>query len=305
MKISDSIKVVELSKEMQISRQLNIENILKFQGEKKLLISGCSHALVFTNWKFTGELRAGSLYNTLDKIFNNKLYKTQLDSLIGAIRVITGIDIGYYQIFANPKGWVRHWKANYIKLITAYDKKYPVDYEDFKWLENPYSITKKEPFSIKKTFKLIQSNKSKKVKFAISKLNSIVTRKNNEDIVFDVTVALESMLSNDSHSEITYRLSTRGAYISSIDCYKKYKPSDIKLLLNKLYNYRSGVAHGKSKEALLKINSVEINNEKIDLLQFSIEFLRFTISFFLNYSKLNDLKELDKHYLDNTLCNKR
>lgn len=296
-KISDTISIKKISEELQISRQLYSHNEVSLKGAKELLISSCSHAIVINGWYFEGELNQASLFPTFDKILEKEKFNTALNNIIGSIRIVTGKDIGYFQLFANPIEWSVGWIAKFETVITTYGDFYPPSYEDYKWNEVPDSIMKEDLRKIKKVFKSVSSINNKKLTFAINKLNSIITRKKSDDIVFDTTVALESLLCHDSQSEITYRLSTRGSYISILRKFNDFNPYEIKLLLSKLYSFRSAVAHGKERNVIEKLEQINIGRKNVHLLEFGVGFLRHSIEFILDNIEFADINKLDEKIL--------
>jgi hypothetical protein len=296
-KLSDSVAIKKIDNNLQISRHLYALDGLQHTGAKSFLISGCSHAIVIKNWYFEGTLKEYSIFPIFARILNHDSFIKDINNVIGSIRIVTGFDLGYYQVFAQPLNWTRGYVARYEKLITTYGNFYPPKYEDYGWNKPTIKINKTDLRKSKDVFKYLSESKNEKIYFAIQKLNSIITREKNEDIIFDTTVALESLLANDSNQEITYRLSTRGAYLCKLFKFENYTPIVIKQALTKLYGFRSAVAHGKTKKEIKKLETVKIDKFDIDLLDFGLKFLRHTIKVMLKNSNFFEYIELEKAVL--------
>jgi len=300
-KIDNKISIQEIPNRLQAVRNLFTQYNLELKGPKGTLSKACSHAIVWKDWQFTGSLNNDSLYQIVYNIFEKDEFIKTLNNIIGSIRIITGFDIGYYQIFAEPVGWKRKFVAQYSSVISCYKEEYPLKYEKHQWNVNPDVITFNQLQDIRKIMLKLNSSKVKEIRFALLKLNSIMLRSKVDDIIFDTSVALEALLANDSRSEITYRLSTRGSYLSALHTFKNFKPSEIKYLLSKLYNYRSGVAHGEGKDKIAKLRYINVNETQVDLLSFAPEFLRFSLKTFLLDEKLSNFDLLESAIVNNVV----
>jgi len=126
------------------------------------------------------------------------------------------------------------------------------------------------------------------------------TKALDREIIFGSTIALESLLCSDSQSEITFRLATRASYLCAFSKFETWNTVQINQIVKKLYKYRSGVAHGKSDSELVKIRKIEIDEVEIDLLEFSVKFLRHVVVFMLNNQDkiTNDKGKFDIAQLD-------
>ncbi|MCX8530877.1 HEPN domain-containing protein [Chryseobacterium luquanense] len=131
-----------------------------------------------------------------------------------------------------------------------------------------------------------------KYEFAIKKINSVSLRKNDEDSILDITSALESLLTNDSKSEITYRLSIKASQLCKIKSFNNFKTREVYELCRKIYDYRSAVIHGEVKR-IEKTKKITLENfEDLEIIKISFDLLRHCLLVLLE-NNLDDVKAID------------
>lgn len=86
---------------------------------------------------------------------------------------------------------------------------------------------------------LDQSNRLRKLKTAIRRLNQSYSRGDVEDQIIDLTIALEATLLHGIKDELRYRLALRGAKVVS----DRHPASEAFLFLKALYDLRSAIVH--------------------------------------------------------------
>jgi hypothetical protein len=84
-----------------------------------------------------------------------------------------------------------------------------------------------------------QSGALKPLEVSLRRFNQSYGRKNEEDKLIDLTIALENTLLADLKEELKYRLTLRGA---ALLC-KSRVPFEVKMLLNAIYEARSKIVH--------------------------------------------------------------
>jgi len=305
VKLSDNVYLKKLKEDQQITRNMFTDHST-LKGSKSFLIRSCTHAIVIKGWFLEGKiLTENSIPHGISKLSENQKLNNIIDNIIGSINLITGIEIGIFQIFIEPTNWVRKYKYKYFTRLVSYLKKYPLKYEETGWAGDAKVIEKNKYSDIRKTISLLQQQNNKRIQFAISKLNEVNTKALDREIIFGSTIALESLLCSDSQSEITFRLATRSSYLTTFLKFETWTPNEINQLVKKLYKYRSGVAHGKSDTELVKIRKIKVGKMEVDLLNFSIKFLRHVIIFMLNnQDKITndkgkfDIAELDRNFYE-------
>lgn len=300
VKLTENVFLKRLKEDQQITRNLFTDHTT-LKGSKSFLIRSCTHAIVIKGWYLEGEfVSENSVPHGISKLSENPKLNNIIDNIIASINIITGIEIGVFQIFIEPKNWVRNYKYKYFTRLSTYIKKYPIKYEETGWAGDAKVIKKNEYSDIRKTIALLNQQNNERIQFAISKLNEVNTKALDREIIFGSTIALESLLCSDSQSEITFRLATRAAYLTTFLKFETWNSNEINQLVKKLYKYRSGVAHGKSDTELSKIRNIKIDDKDVDLLNFSIKFLRHVIVFMLNNQDkiTNDKGKFDIAVLD-------
>ena len=138
--------------------------------------------------------------------------------------------------------------------------------------------------------KIFAKLSSKQFSIAIKRLNSAFIRKNDEDSIIDITIALESLLTNDSNSEITYRLSTRVAQLCKLEKFKDYSTKQVFEFCKRIYKYRSAVVHGDIKRIEKTRKIVLEQSKEIKIIEISVELLKHLIKIMVNKNNLEAIQ---------------
>ncbi len=296
--ISERISIEKIPDKFQIARNAYVDDF-KRSGASKLLIEGCSHAFVIKGYNSINKT-SDSFYSDFNSKISSKEFRDTVDKLVGVINIICGEQIFYHQIFANSTSCVLNRYADIEGVSTTYiDEELPDNITDYGWLRRPRLINNEELNAVKLLFQAMKSSTDLKLSFAIRKLISASFRNNSEDALLDSTIGLESILSNDSKSEIVYRLSIRGALVCKLSQLGEFNPSQIRDFLKKIYDYRSAIVHGgkesdKKKKSIIKLDEIDYNCN-----YFSLMILRHCLKFFIDNPKYVDLKELENEVLNN------
>ena len=221
-----------------------------------------------------------------------------IDKWFAALRIVTHIESGYGQVLAFPD----EWGIKKEKLIDVHgDKIFRYNYKyvtNKLWNDPTPLISSKELEPVNKLFKFFLSNTNNALNLAIRRLNRAYLREAEEDAIVDLVIGIEALVTNDEHGEITYKVSTRSAFILSTLPQYPYSIIETKVAIGKLYNFRSKVVHGASqidKSRVIKIRD-DISKSSVS---FAIELLQYLILAIVNKPIFLNVQKIDEYFLNN------
>lgn len=288
--ISEAITIKKISEKVQIARNVKKSNTVSV---KDMVLAAATHAFYLPGWELDN-----SDINAVDKmLYDINAYNAPveiIDSLFASLRVLTDVDTGYGQIIAVPTNCKRHFTADLMDVSVISDRKYPdkFEYSSYYLEIRAYAIEDLSDFGT--IFeRLIKGQAS----FAMKKLNAASIRTNDEDSILDICSALESILTNDSKSEITYRLSIRASQLCKIHPFGNFTAKDIYLLCRKIYDHRSAIVHGDVK-AMKKTKTISIQEIRdIEIVKTALNLLRHLLKIIF-LTKIEDVKDIDNLIFD-------
>ena len=299
IELSDNIRIIRMSEDIQKSRQYNYS----YEEYKENWVSVCAtHMIVMDNYEIenSDDLSINSFTQ------NYRAYPIQeIDYIMAAIRIVTGVTVGYEQVLCSPIYWIDSFYADLEPLYGAKSHFVnPVEIDKL-WMHLQISmITKEQIASIKRVYdniKKCEADKKKSVLFAMKRFNRCMLRNEEDDMATDATIGLEALLAGGTKSEITYTISNRIPIVfAHVQC-DYYTSENSRAIMKKIYNYRSKIVHGG--EISDKVKFIEINNEKVELSRVAVDFLRYTLLFVLEHQEFTEDGKFDK-YIDELMMKK-
>ena len=284
--INETISIRRINNEIQLARNTR-KNYTTSAHET--VIGAATHAFFIKGW-FANNDRQNQLENSLRDLSSFSKPLTIIENLFAALRLTCDIEIGYCQVLSIPVNWSYGTNAGLPQIFVASEKKYPDRFDDYGWLEPLNRISKESLKSFVYTYEQITS---KQYSLAVKRLNSATLRKNEEDSIIDITIALESLLTNDSTSEITYRLATRASQICKLSKFKEYSTKEVFELCKKIYKYRSAVVHGDVKRIEKTKKIISSESKEIEIIKISIELLKHVLTTIL-HKEIKDTNAIDQ-----------
>lgn len=297
VELTEEIEIIRIPDEIQKSRQCTYP----YESSNEDWVSACAtHAIVLHDYQFknTGDI------SIISATQNCYAYPLQvIDNIFAAIRIVTGYSIGYEQILSLPEGWIDFFDADLTPLYGA--KAHfvnPKEYEK-RWMDLPVSkVSSEQAKRIQQVYKNIlkcEADKNKQnLLFSLKRFNRCLLRNEVDDMATDATIGLEALLAGGTKGEITFTISSRIPVVFSYIKNERYTPSNSRSIMKKIYGYRSKIVHGGNLKE--KEKYVEINNEKIDICNVAVEFLRYTLLFMTEHQEYLDATKLDE-YIDGSL----
>ncbi len=290
IEIDENIFLTKIPDGLQLARNTQTSFT---DSSNSIVVGGASHMLVLRNWTIPNahyDSRRHSLYDI-------NSYKTVMDivnDFLCALRISTGLETGTSQILTVPNDWEDIPKADLPDVFFCSVRNYPSHFDDFGWLNKPSIIKQTKLEQTRDIYQKIRTTEKNNIRLAINRLNGAFLRSKEEDTILDTTIALETLITHDSKSEITYRLSSRIAALCSIEKFENYEQWEVFGLCKKVYSYRSDVIHGNTKK-INKSRKIKSKDDKeIPTIQLSISLLRHVLKILLLNPQYAELEMIDK-----------
>lgn len=289
IQLTDSIEIRKISAEEQKSRQY----ICKYERKDENWAASCAtHMLVLHKYFYKNDE-----FTELSNITNNpKSYPLDvIDSTFAIIKLIANENVGYGQLIISPIGWVDKVHEDLMPMYGAMTHNIPPKALGL-WhtLEVNY-IDSEQAEIIKQLCNVLKSNNKQNLLFALKRYCRCCLREEIDDIIIDVVVAMESLLSGESKTEITYTMANRiNVVMSEIDN-DKLKNCNYRDLMKKIYGFRSKIVHGATYKEKDKI--INIDGKNCEIVDVAKEFLKCILLFILKNPEYLDAKKFDE-YID-------
>lgn len=291
IEVSDNIKIRKMTDRELISAY----KIGAYSDTQELSVVTCAtHILELSNYKIHN-----SSFFSWFPLEHKEAYPIHIiDKWFAAFRIITHIQSGYGQVLAFPDDWgVRN--GNLLSIFGDKIKNFNFEFiTQAKWNDPTPLLSKENLESVNRLFEFFLNTPNNSLNIAIKRLNRAYTRESEEDAILDLVIAIEALLTDNDHGEITYKVSTRAAWVLSELPMYPYTLIETKRIIAKLYAFRSNIVHGTTqidKSRIIKIRD-GIDKESIPL---AIEILQYLILAISHNPRLLNTKELDAYFLDN------
>ena len=212
------------------------------------------------------------------------------DRVISAMRLFKKGTFGYNRITTKI-----YWACPISKASMGSGKNY---YEPFHFAQ--YELSKGEAEDLVnfwEMFKEVDFKKYRFIELAIRRFNLAHVRKELEDKLIDLMIALEALYLLNTDQELGFKLAIRAAFILGKDKGKSEEKEKIYKFLKNAYKIRGGIVHGNKRlEEKIKLSDGEEISAQNFILQLE-DHLRQSIIHFINLSMNYEVKEISR-YLD-------
>jgi len=267
-----NISIKKMSTSIQLSRNIKNSYISSVHPQ---VIGAATHCLELKNWTIkntTQEFRNNSLNDI--SAFNEAIQIAK--RFFAALRITKpNIETGFAQVVAIPIAWQSQYFVDIEQTYVVSEKNYPPYFENYGWLNKLDLLIDKDADKIKECF--IALSNSSYLNLAYNRLNKASLISREDDSIIDICIALEALLSSDTKTEITYRLSTRACLLNKLLPFKHYSSENIFQLCKRIYDYRSSVVHGNEKKQKQNRTIKILDEQEIPIVNISIEFLKHII----------------------------
>jgi len=173
-----------------------------------------------------------------------------VEKFITILKLVTDETSGFAQLLVYPKNWAIRYNADIKHIDGAVTKSYPHYFENFYWNRESFpEITLIQLNEIKRLYNKSDLSPDNKVQISLKRLYKSMMRQEEEDVIIDLIIALELLLSDNEKNDISYKLSMR---LTALICKynpQKYKKIEVFENIKKIYDFRSAVVHGSPKRA--------------------------------------------------------
>nr|WP_281726597.1 HEPN domain-containing protein [Hafnia alvei] len=289
--LSDGIEIRRLTEKEHLARY----NIKSYNvSVHELVLSSATHALVLKGW----EVKNSPSIMDFDTLNNIRAYPVELiDKFFASIRLVKNIDTGYAQVLSLSQSWIHHCKADLPHVMGTATRSYPTVFEDYYWnIDTVPLVTNDEVQKIGTIFDLLRESEENSIFLSVKRLNQCLVRDNEEDSVLDATIALEALLSDDSHQEMTHKLAMRVGALVSLDKSLGKSPQQAFKDIKKIYGYRSAIVHGSKaldKKRIIKLD----DNMETTAHAIAIVYLRFVLKVLLENPKYRNASLIDSELI--------
>ena len=257
---------------------------------EKLVLDCATHMLVFKGYSLKNEN-----YRSKEAFNDKNAYPLNLiNKFFASIRSVTKYPTGYAQLVCMPtNNWINSdCKGNLMGLDGAKAQEYPESFKEYHWLKAHKYITSDLANKTKELFLLLAEDESNALKLAVERLNRSELRNNEEDTILDAIIGLELLLSDNDKGELTYKISSRMATLSTLYDSFPFSPKEVQKSVSQIYRYRSDIVHSrKPRVATKNIKINEIN--EIAPVKLAIDYLRYAIEILAKHTEYLDVKKID------------
>lgn len=293
IEITDTITINRMTKEFQLSRY----NANSFDSTQENELVQCAGFMIRLKGYSVENKKQDSLHNAVS---NYWAYPTNLiDDLFAAIRIVVGCTTGYGQLLIEPIGWADKWTANMVPLYGATIRAFNRRETNIKLFGYRIEkVSQGQMGEIREIYKILREKHKeekknklfKKVFIAVQRLNRCMLREAEDDTALDAIIGIETLLSGDTHGEITYTISNRISVVAANLKECAYSPAEARKAMKIIYNYRSDIVHGR---ALDKNSKITIKDKVIKTKELAIEFLRYTLLFLMRNQEYLDVQKFE------------
>ncbi len=288
-KLNDTAYVTRIPRSIQLSRA---RMDMRGSGAVKTVVGAATHAFVATGWNIEALSRA-QVRQSLNNPSKNVL--EEADLFFAALRGATGAKTGYAQVVFMPKNGVVDMYCDLPTTHGATYRRYPAEFDEYGWAHDDQSrVTVEQMADVKRLYNLILSRPEDRVRIALKRLNTCMSRDDAADAVLDATIALEVLLGDAENLAISYKIRMRAGALAA---YRGNRSStEVASEVKNIYAVRSQIVHGMSTTK--KQKSVVPEEERyVPERDAAINVLRYIIDILLENPRFLNPSKIDQELL--------
>jgi len=240
------------------------------------VLMAATHWLVFREWSIENT----DLWRSEFALAETRTHEqaiTWADDFFACLRILTGCDTGYSQVLVRPRQWVSSYTANLPPLTGSTIHKYPKRFEDANWRKAAApAINVKVATEAGTLYEKLRVATENSIHIAVRRLNRSSLRDDDDDSLLDATIGLETLLTDDEKSEMTYKLALRIAGLSRLVNDLEKTPYQVFREVKKVYQHRSAIVHGASRPD--KTREVKLDDDTtIAAVALAFDYLRMVL----------------------------
>lgn len=293
IELNESISICRMSDEFQIGRF----NATHFDSTQEDNLVQCAAFMIRLKRYAVPNKERDSLHNVIKNYWSYPI--EIIDDLFASIRIASGAKTGYGQLLIEPIDWADEWTTDLYTIygtnIRAFNRK-ELDTKFFQY--EIRKISEKEVELIKELFKIIREKREnikhnkefKRVFIAIERLNRCMLREADDDTALDAIIGIETLLSGDTHGEITYTIANRMSVVAARTESCLHSAKDVRKAMKIVYGLRSDIVHGREPD---KNSKIIISEKEYQTKELAVDFLRYALLFILKNQQYLDTKQFE------------
>lgn len=240
VKLDSQCRVEPFDAQQQVARFLAGRNVLA--GSPSVVREAATHALVVAGDPLQNP---GPGPRLLQHPVIDPVDYAVIDTACEALRITTGANVGYAEVLVKPLGWADYWNAD-LPTFQLHDsrRRYNPDLDQYGWLTSKPATVTQEKLSNAPAVLAGLKSAHPRAKLASRRLSMSVLREDEDDQIVDLCIGLEALLSDGATTELTFKMSLRGAAALATRAKDPLSAENVKNLLTKVYKHRSAVVHG-------------------------------------------------------------
>lgn len=288
-RLTDTAYITRIPKKIQLSRA---RMDMRGSGAVKHVVGAATHAFVSTSWSVEVTTR-DQLRHSLNDPPRNVL--DEADLFFAALRGATGAKTGYAQIAFMPTNGVVDVYCDLPTIYGATYRRYPSEFDQYGWVYGGQPrITKEQMADVKRLYNLILERPEDRVRLALKRLNTCMSRDDAMDAILDATIALEILLGDTKGEAIAYKIRMRAAALAAQQGDRK--ATEVSAAVKKVYEVRSRIVHGSTSTKKAK-QVVPDEDRFVAERDAAIEILRFILKCLLENPRYLKPEKIDEELL--------
>ena len=271
-RLTESSYIARIPKGIQLSRA---RMDMRGSGAVKNVVGAATHAFISTDWSIEVNSRH-KVRQSLNNPAKNVL--DEADLFFAALRGATGAKTGYAQVIMMPTDGVVDVFCDLPTTYGATYRRYPAEFDEYGWAYGGQSrVTAEQMADVKRLYTLILARPEERVRIALMRLNTCMSRDDAVDAVLDATIALEVLLGDKENMAIAYKIRMRAGALAAFRGDRL--STEVAAAVNKIYATRSKIVHGlttsKSKKRVVPEEDRYVieRDAAVDILRYIIEIL--------------------------------
>lgn len=286
---SGTLALERMSQPLQLARAIGLRHT---NVANATVAGGASHALVLEGWSINN----GTWWEVVNALSSAETFSgvfPLIERFFAALRVETACETGYSQVVLRPSNWALRWTADLPPVSTFTVREYPDRFDAHGWLRAPCHVTSAEAQAVVELCDALTAAEQNKLALACGRLNRSYLRRDEADSILDITIAMETLLADDTTSELAYRLAMRMGALAGSFAFGDYSPATVFKYCKRVYDYRSSVVHGARGSEKKRLIREHPEAEPLAAITIGLTLLRHTIKALATAPELLDAKQID------------
>lgn len=287
IQLSDNVSIERMNH--QFIRSKSVVGSYDTHNER-LVLDCATHMFVIKGFSLKN-----TEWDTIDLLTDKNVYpEVLINKLFACLQIITGQKTGYAQLVIRPiNNWIsRNCRGDLLGYTGAKAQEYPEYFKEGEWTKEHIKVNSAQINEIKRLSKQLFDIKSAALDLAIDRLHRSELRNREDDTILDAIIGIELLLSDNDKGELTYKISSRMATITTLLEDFPYQPKEVKKSVAQVYRYRSDIVHSRKPKS--STTTISINEKTtISAVELALYYLRHAIKALAYHPEYLKSSEID------------